>query len=133
MADEVLKLREMFEVLGDYQAQEEIRLSHPKVQHCDKLQINPKACIGCALNPMKPEKLEKAERIEAGQPWLQAAFELDESSRLGMLSMQTIDSTEQILLSASRQHQEYERDERLAILIANKMGEILSVMFGGKK
>jgi len=85
------------------------------------------------MNPMKPEKLEKQDRIEAGQPWLQAAFELDESSRLGMLSMQTIDSTEQILLSASRQHQEFERDERLAILIANKIGEILSVMFGGKK
>ena len=127
------QFRQLFEVLGDWQAQEDIRIAHRKVQHCDKLQINPKACNGCPMNPMKPEKLEKQDRIEAGQPWLQAAFELDESSRLGMLSMQTIDSTEQMLLSISRQHQEFERDERLAILIANKMGEILSVMFGGKK
>lgn len=126
------QFRELFEVLGDGQAQQDIRLAHPKVQHCDKLQINPKACIGCALNPMKPEKLEKQDRIEAGQPWLQAAYELDESSKLGLLTMQTLNSTEQILLSASRAHHEFDRDERLAILIANKMGEILSVMFGGK-
>lgn len=82
---------------------------------------------------MKPEKLEKQDRIEAGQPWLQAAWDLDESSRLGLLSMTTIDSTQQILLSSSRQNQEFDRDERLAILIANKMGEILAAMFGGKK
>jgi hypothetical protein len=122
----------MFEVLGDREAQAEIRLAHPKVSHCEKLEINPRACIGCALNPMKPEKLEKRERIESGNHWLQAAFDLEEQARLGLLSMQAIDSTEQILLTATRQHQEFNRDERLAILIANKMGEILSAMFGGK-
>jgi hypothetical protein len=127
------QFREMFEVLGNKEALEDIRLAHPTVQHCEKLEINPRACIGCALNPMKPDKLEKRERIEDGNHWLQASFELEEQSRLGLLSMQSIDSTEQILLSATRQNQEFSRDERLAILIANKMGEILSVMFGGKK
>lgn len=123
----------MFEVLGDREAQEDIRLAHPKVQHCEKLEINPKACIGCALNPMKPEKLEKRERIEAGNHWLQASFDLEEQARLGLLSMQTIDSTEQILLSTSRQHQEFNRDERLAVLITNKMYEAFGPLLGVKK
>lgn len=126
------QFREMYEVLGNAQAQEDIRLEHPEVEHCTKLQINPRACNGCALNPMKAEKLAKRERVEDGMPLIQASFDLEEHSRLGLLSLDSINSMDMILLTTQRQHQEFNRDERLAILIANKMAEVLSKMFGGK-
>lgn len=122
----------MFEVLGDKQAQEEIRLAHPEVAHCDKLPINARACIGCGLNPMKPEKLAKRERIEAGAIWIEAARELEEQSRFGLLGINSIDSTELILLSAARQQHDFQRDERLAILIRNHMAEYLNKAWGPK-
>lgn len=122
----------MYAVLGDRDAQQEIRLSHPDVEHCGKLEVNAKACNGCPLNPIKPEKLEKRERIEQGMPLITAALDLDEHARLGLLSIDTINSEELILLTAQRAHQEFQRDERQAILIASKMAEVLSKMFGGK-
>ena len=44
---------EMYAVLGDYDKQEEIRLSHPAVDHCTKLTISADACDGCEFNPKK--------------------------------------------------------------------------------
>jgi hypothetical protein len=123
----------MYEVLGDAQALADIRLSHPKVEHCDKLEINPRACSGCALNPRKPEKLAKQERVEAGSVWINQGLELSQASRLGLLSTDMLDSTDQILLSSMRVHEDLQRDERQAILIANKMAEVLAALFGPKK
>lgn len=126
------QFHEMFAALGDREAQEEIRLSHPDVAHCGKLEVNAKACNGCPLNPMKPEKLAKRERIEDGMPLIDAAVTLEEQARLGLLSLQSITSQEMILLTTQRQHHDFQTDERLAILIANKMYEVLSKMFGAK-
>lgn len=123
------QFRQLFEVLGDGQAQEDIRLAHPKVQHCEKLQINPKACNGCSKNPMKPEKLAKKERIEAAGEWFETAEKLEQQARFGLLSMKEISSTDLLLLTMQWQRSEYERDQRLALMFRNHMADLLSQLF----
>lgn len=81
---------------------------------------------------MQPEKLAKRERVEAGADWIETARDLEEQSRLGLLSMHEISSTDLLLLMTQRERHDFDRDERLAILITNHMGTLLSKMFGAK-
>ena len=80
------QFNELYEVLGDKAAQDEIRKRHPRNPHCPKLRANPKACIGCKNNPYEnPELLKRTECLEKYGYLLEDGKRLLTLSELGFL------------------------------------------------
>lgn len=122
----------MYDVLGDAAAQAEIRELTPDAVHCDMLIMSPFACDGCKDNPRRgrPGYVNPQECM----PLVEWALELSNFAEMGIFDKVTrMHPLEVTAASAAFNAKKAAAQKRLAYVTADKLGELVARMFGGKK
>jgi hypothetical protein len=115
----------MYVALGDPEEQETIRSK--KGAHCKLLEKKSDACRDCPFSPYRENPwLEISDRnVPLALEMLEIEAEGQDGRELSIL--------EHFSTDLIRQAREQSRDQRLAKMIANEVGIILSQMLGGGK
>jgi len=125
---------ELYEVLGDRQAQDVIRSMNPQGTHCPLLQMSPMACDGCEKNPYtgtkgKDEGLNPS-LVEEYAGLINFGFESVLEMEMGVLKDPLeLDPLQFEALKQARMITEELRDDRLAAKIVKGVAEL----FGGSE
>ena len=113
---------EMYEALGNYKAQEQVRILHPKASHCELLLVNATACSNCKKNPHR----DSSDEEKKGFMWddeVQAIYRIVSMYDYGMLNqLDQISPAEAICL---RIVDKFEKAQQLS-------HGAMSALFGGK-
>jgi len=122
----------MFDALGDSEVQTRIRKEYPDARHCDLLMQSASACIGCPKNPYPKAGIAKT--VQESAHLTRWAERLGKYAELGILpNITNLTAAEVLAADMSLHVRQHTRDRELASMIAMKVGEVISQMFGGKK
>jgi len=99
----------MFEVLGDREAQQEIRDRNPDKMHCLDLEVSANGCDGCPHNPVRnktPDVVKKEREIlEENIPCLEHVIALSDYVRMGLVrELKDLSPDEALALRMTWQH-----------------------------
>lgn len=124
------QFKELYAVLGNREAQDQIRDKHPEVAHCPKLRQEPNACTGCANNPHeRPERRAEQERLQSYGPLVNRAFRLHTLAELGLLDRDALTSTDIEMLQTVHSEILATRMKAQALFIAERVAQL----FAGSK
>lgn len=113
MLDYEENFKEMYDVLGDREAQEQIREQYPDKVHCSLLKMNPHACDGCPNNPHgERKKKQKKEVFNTYGQMLERIFRLYDLLELGLIK--DISEVTPLEVDLLRIVGEYRRSEAMA-------------------
>jgi hypothetical protein len=114
----------MYEVLGNRQAQQDIRARTPDAKHCELLMMSAHACKGCKNNPHEADNQAARELANMNAEALGRAYELLSDLELGLASRETLSPFDVTLLRIIFEHRSFKRQEIQAKLIAAQVAKL---------
>jgi hypothetical protein len=114
----------MWDALGDWQRQQQIRAAHPDDRHCQLLLANCNACVSCPFSPYSEEGGADKLVADENQELFAEASTLHGDLKWGIVKKEDLTSTEALAMDIYERETNYVLAEQQAKLTAIELSKI---------